>query len=157
MRVAFYLRVSTDQQTVENQRLELLEHAAARGWQVVAEYADEGISGARACRPALDRLLHGARRRRFDAILVWKLDRLGRSLRHLLELVDELKAIGVGLASLRDPGFDTTTPQGELVFHVLAAVGQFERELIRERIRAGLARISHQVPDPAVNGDLRVG
>ena len=147
MRVAIYLRVSTGRQTVENQRAELLVEADARGWDVVAEYVDEGVSGAKAARPGLDRLLADARHRRFDAVVVWKLDRLARSLRHLLALKDELQERGIGLVSLRDPGFDTTSPQGQLVFQILGAVGEFERELIRERIRAGMAR-AKRCPSP---------
>ena len=97
------------------------------------------MSGARTSRPALDRLLADAHRRRFDVVLVWKLDRLGRSLSHLIRLVETLGGLGIDLVSMDDPGLDTTSPQGKLLFQVMGAVAEFERELIRERTRAGVA------------------
>ena len=139
MRIALYARCSTQEQTVDLQLDALREYAAARGLQVVGEYVDEGISGAKNRRPALDRLLADAHRRRLDAVLVWKLDRLGRSLSHLIRLVGQLGSVGVDLVSLSDPGLDTTGPSGRLIFHVMGAVAEFERDLIRERTRAGVA------------------
>jgi DNA invertase Pin-like site-specific DNA recombinase len=143
MRVATYLRCSTLEQHVENQRLELTRYVTARGWEVFKEYADEGISGSKDRRPALDALLADAKRRRFDAVVVWKLDRLGRNLRHLLFLMEELQALGVGLVSLGE-SIDTTTPAGRLQIHVLSAVAQFERDRLRERVVAGLQRVRAQ-------------
>ncbi len=139
MRVALYARCSTSEQTVIPQLEGVREYAALRGFEVVEEYVDEAISGAKAKRPALDRLLEDAHRRRFDAVLVWKLDRLGRSLSHLIRLVETFGSLGVDLVSLNDPGLDTTAPSGRLIFHVMGAVAEFERDLIRERTRAGIA------------------
>jgi DNA invertase Pin-like site-specific DNA recombinase len=139
MRAAVYMRVSTDDQTVENQRLALRRHASARGWTVAREYADAGISGARASRPALDRMLKDAAAGRFDVVMVAKLDRLGRSVRHLHDVAAVLQTRGVALVSVGD-GFDLSTANGRLLFNVLASIAEFERELIAERTRAGHAR-----------------
>ena len=139
MRVAIYARCSTQDQTVDLQLDALRDYASARGFEITDEYVDEGVSGARAKRPALDRLRADAHRRRFDAVLVWKLDRLGRSLSHLIRAVDQLGSAGVDLISLGDPGLDTTAPSGRLMFHVMGAIAEFERDLIRERTRAGMA------------------
>ncbi len=139
MRVAIYARCSTAEQTVSPQLDGVREYAVLRGFEVVEEYVDEAVSGAKARRPALDRLLDDAHRRRFDAVLVWKLDRLGRSLSHLIHLVDTFGSLGVDLVSLNDPGLDTTAPSGRLIFHVMGAVAEFERDLIRERTLAGVA------------------
>ncbi len=142
MRAAVYARVSTSDQTAENQLIELRQYCAAQGWNV-REYVDTGISGVKDRRPALDSLLADARRRRFDVVVVWRLDRLGRSLHHLVTLLDELQAIGVGAVSLGE-GLDFTTPAGRLSFHVLAALAEFERGRIVERVQAGLARARAQ-------------
>ncbi len=139
MRVAIYARCSTADQSVDLQLDELRTYAAQRGFDVVQPYCDNGVSGSKTSRPALDQLLADAHRRRFDAVLVWKLDRLGRSLVHLIRLVDQLGSLGVDLISLRDTGMDTTGPTGKLIFHVMGAVAEFERDLIRERTRAGIA------------------
>ncbi len=138
-RVGIYSRVSTlnKGQDPEVQLRELREYATQRGWQVVEEYTDHGISGAKASRPALNRLMADAQRRRIDAILVWRLDRFGRSLRHLVNALAELDAWGVAFVSLRD-SLDLTTPAGRLMCSVLGALAEFERELIRERVKAGL-------------------
>ena len=142
MRAAIYARVSTTEQTTENQRLELQRYAEARGW-TIAEYLDEGVSGTKERRPALDRLMADARRRRFDVLLVWRLDRLGRNLKHLINTLDELAALGVAFTSLNE-GIDTTTPAGKLQLHLLAAIAEFERSRIIERVRAGIARARQQ-------------
>ena len=142
MKAAIYARVSTAEQTVENQRLELRRYCEARGW-TATEYLDAGVSGAKESRPALDRLLIDARRRRFDTLIVWKLDRLGRNLRHLILLLDELSALGVAFVSLNE-GIDTTTPAGRLQLHILGAIAEFERERIRERVKLGMARAKAQ-------------
>lgn len=140
-RAALYARVSTTDhgQDVGLQLDELRAVAQQRRWRAV-EYVDDGVSGAEESRPALDRMLADARAGRLDVVAVWRLDRLGRSLAHLLRTVDELAALGVQFASLRDAGVDTTTPTGRLVFQVLGAVAEFERQLIRERTRAGVER-----------------
>ncbi len=137
-RIAVYARVSTSEQTVEPQTHALREYAHARGLEVIEEYVDHGVSGARDRRPALDRLLADARRRRFDLVAVTKLDRLARSVRHLTTLAAEFEALGVDLVVL-DQSIDTSTPAGRFLFNTLGAVAELERDLIRERTRAGLA------------------
>lgn len=141
MRAAIYLRVSTGNQTVANQRRELLEAAAARGWVVTAEYADEGLSGAkgRDQRPQLDTMLKHAVRRRFDVVMVWAVDRLGRSLPDLIASMQELQGAKVDLFLLQQ-GLDTTTPAGKAMFGMLAVFAEFERSMIQGRVNAGLAR-----------------
>jgi DNA invertase Pin-like site-specific DNA recombinase len=142
LRPALYARVSTDQQTTDNQLLELRGYATARGW-VCEEYIDRGVSGAKDSRPGLDRLVADARRRKFDLVVCWRLDRLGRNLCHLVVLLEELRVVGVAFVSLNE-GIDATTPAGKLQLHVLAALAEFERERIRERVHAGLARARAQ-------------
>jgi DNA invertase Pin-like site-specific DNA recombinase len=144
MRVGIYARVSTlGEQNPENQLIELRRYCEARGWTVFREYTDKGVSGAKERRPALDELLKDAKRRRFDVLVCWRLDRLGRNLRHLILLLDELHALGVGFVTLGE-GIDTTTPTGRMVFGILGAVAQFERDRIRERVMAGLQRAKAQ-------------
>lgn len=137
-RVALYARVSTNNvhQDSEGQLLELREHAAHRGWQVADEFVDR-ISGSKDSRPQLDRLMTAARERRVDIILVWKLDRWGRSLKHLVESLAELSDLGVSFVSLKD-GFDMMTAAGRAMFGMCAVMAEFERDLIRERVRMGL-------------------
>jgi DNA invertase Pin-like site-specific DNA recombinase len=142
MRAAIYARVSTVDQEPENQLLELRRYAAARGWTVV-EHVDRGVSGAKDRRPALDELLATARRRPFDVLICWRLDRLGRNLRHLVTLLDELQALGVAFVSLAE-GIDATTPAGKLQMHILGAIAEFERARIAERVKAGLQRARAQ-------------
>ncbi len=143
MRAGLYARVSTLDQHTENQTDELRRYAAARGWSDPVLYVDRGISGAKEARPALNDLLRDAKKRKLDIVVCWRLDRLGRSLRHLILLLDELTAVGVGFVSLGE-GIDTSTPAGRLQLHVLGAIAEFERERIRERVRAGLARARAQ-------------
>ena len=141
LRAALYARVSTADQTTENQAIELRRYAEARGW-TAREYVDT-ISGAKDRRPGLDALLADARRRRFDVLLVWRLDRLGRSLAHLVSCIEEITALDIAFVSLNE-GIDTGTPAGRLQLHILAAIAQFERDRIRERIHAGLERARRQ-------------
>jgi DNA invertase Pin-like site-specific DNA recombinase len=137
-RVALYARVSTlNNQDPEMQLSELREYAGLRGWQISEEYTDQGVSGCKESRPALNRLMSDAHRRRFDAILVWKIDRFGRSLKHLVNGLAELAALRVAFISLRD-NLDLSTPSGRLMFQIIGAMAEFERALIQERVRAGL-------------------
>ena len=116
---------------------ELREYAARRGCMIVEEYIDQGVSGCKDSRPALNRLMSDAKRRRFGAMLVWKLDRFGRSLRHLVNALAELEALGVAFVSLRD-NLDLSTPSGRLMFQIIGAMAEFERALTVERVKAGL-------------------
>lgn len=138
-RVAIYTRVSTDGQSVNAQLADLREVADRRGWEIVTEYTDKGISGAkgRDKRPALDAMLKAATRREFDLVAAWAVDRLGRSLQHLVTGLADLQAAGVGLY-LHKQGLDTSTPSGRAMFGMLSVFAEFERDLIRERVRAGL-------------------
>ena len=140
-RAALYVRVSTDAQTVENQLRELRQVAKRRGWDVVEVYSDAGISGAKSRngRPGLDSMLKDASRRKFDIVMAWAIDRLGRSLVDLLDTIQHLEACGVDLY-LDQQAIDTTTPMGKLVFQVTGAFAEFERSMIRQRIKAGLKR-----------------
>jgi DNA invertase Pin-like site-specific DNA recombinase len=138
-RCALYARVSTTDQHNENQLTELRAYAQARGWTITREYLDEGVSGAKERRPALADLTRDARRRRFDVVACWRLDRLGRNLKHLITLLDELQALNVAFVSLAE-GIDATTPAGKLQMHILGAIAEFERGRLKERVRAGLAR-----------------
>ena len=141
-RAAIYARVSTFDQEPENQLAEIRRYIAARGWSA-EEYVDRGVSGAKDRRPALDRLLIDARRRRFDVLVVWRLDRLGRNLRHLITLLEELQALGIAFVSLNE-GIDATTPAGKLQMHILGAIAEFERARIAERVKAGVQRARAQ-------------
>jgi DNA invertase Pin-like site-specific DNA recombinase len=137
--VALYARVSTvnGQQDPEMQLRELREYAERRGLEVTGEYVDHGVSGAKDSRPALNRLMTEAKQRRFDILLVWKLDRFARSLKHLVNALAEFDALGIAFVSLRD-NLDLTTPSGRLMFQIIGAMAEFERALIQERVRAGL-------------------
>lgn len=140
MRVAIYARVSTLDKGQDStlQTHELREYCARRQWQIAEEFTDEGVSGAKESRPALNRLMAAAHKREFDAVVVWKLDRFGRSLKHLVTALADLESLGIAFVSLRD-GFDLSTPSGRLMFQIIGAMGEFERNLIRERVRAGMA------------------
>ena len=141
-RAAIYARVSTFDQEPENQLQELRRYVEARGWTSV-EYIDKGVSGNTDSRPALDSLVRDAKRRTFDTLIVWRLDRLGRNLKHLITLLDELQIMGVAFVSLAE-GIDATTPAGKLQLHILGAIAEFERARIAERVQAGLARARAQ-------------
>jgi DNA invertase Pin-like site-specific DNA recombinase len=140
-RAALYLRVSTDGQTTDNQRRELLEVAAHSGWEIKEIYEDLGISGAkgRDKRPAFDKLLKDATRRKFDIVAAWSVDRLGRSLQDLISFLSEIHGYGIDLY-LHQQGIDTTTPAGKAMFQMLGVFSEFERSMIRDRVNAGLAR-----------------
>jgi len=140
LRVALYARVSTRDkgQNPELQLSDLREYASARGWQIIGEFVDEGVSGSKDSRPQLDAMMRLAKARKLDVIAVWKLDRFGRSLRNLVDALAELEATGVAFVSLRD-NLDLSTPAGKLMFHVIGAMAEFERALIQERVKAGLA------------------
>jgi DNA invertase Pin-like site-specific DNA recombinase len=141
-RAAIYARVSTFDQEPENQLQELRRYIEARGWSA-KEYVDRGVSGAKERRPALDQLVSDAKRRRFDVLVCWRLDRLGRNLKHLITLLEELHAMGVAFVSLAE-GIDATTSAGKLQMHILGAIAEFERSRIAERVKAGLARARTQ-------------
>ena len=142
MRAAIYTRTSTTDQSTENQAIELRRYVEARGW-TAQEYTDKGVSGAKDKRPALDELVRDAKRRKFDVLVCWRLDRLGRNLKHLITLLEDLQALGVAFVSLAE-GIDATTPAGKLQMHILGAIAEFERERIRERVLAGLQRARTQ-------------
>ncbi len=155
---ALYVRVSTDGQTVENQVRELRTIAERRGWQVIEVYTDHGISGAkgRSQRPGLDKLLQDATRHKFDVVMAWAIDRLGRSLIDLLGTIQHLEACGVDLF-LEQQAIDTTTPAGRLMFQVSGAFAEFERSMIRQRVKLGLKRAVAQgkrLGRPSIDRDL---
>lgn len=155
-RVALYARVSTNDQRADLQLDGLRRLAEQRGWKVAGEYVDLGVSGSKDKRPQLDKLMADAHKGRFDTLAVWKLDRLARSVRHLIMVGDEMRALGVDLVSVQDT-IDTTTPSGRFTFHVLGAVAELERELIRERTVAGVAaarRRGVRLGRPAVRLDV---
>ncbi len=139
-RAALYARVSTNNghQNPEMQLLELREYCARRGLEIAGEYVDNGVSGAKESRPHLDRLLADCRRRSVDAVVVDRYDRFARSLRQLVNALEEFRALGIDFISLHE-GVDTSTPNGRLVFGIFASIAEFERELIRDRVRSGLA------------------
>jgi DNA invertase Pin-like site-specific DNA recombinase len=157
-RVAIYTRVSTDGQTTDNQLLELRKVAENRGWKVVEEFSDNGISGAvgREKRPAFDALCKGAVCTEFDLIMSWSVDRLGRSLQNLVSFLGDIQACGVDLY-LHQQGIDSTTPTGKAMFQMCGVFAEFERAMIQERVKAGLARAKAQgktLGRPKVNGDI---
>jgi len=140
-KVCLYCRVSTLNQTSENQLRELRAVAERMGYEIVSEFIDNGISGAksRKDRPALDEMMKQATQRKFEMVLCWSIDRLGRSLQHLVEILNELQAMKIDLFFMQQ-GMDTTTPSGRMIFSVFGAIGEFERNLIRERVIAGQQR-----------------
>lgn len=150
-RIALYTRVSTDQQTTENQRRELIAVAERNGWEIVAEFCDEGISGAkgRDQRPGFDALMKAIARREIDIVASWAVDRLGRSLQDLVGFLNEINAKGVDLY-LHQQALDTSTPAGRAMFGMLSVFADFEREMIRSRIMAGLARSNKKAGRPAL-------
>jgi DNA invertase Pin-like site-specific DNA recombinase len=164
MRAALYLRVSTKDQDLSNQELQLRAAAERMGHEVVAVFEDNGISGfkSRDKRPAFDKLHKAAARREFDLVMAWSVDRLGRSLQDLVHFLDHLRATKVDLF-LHQQGLDTTPPAGRMLFQVLGTFAEFEREIIRERVNAGMARAKAKgtksgkaIGRPAIPEDRRV-
>jgi DNA invertase Pin-like site-specific DNA recombinase len=144
-RVAIYTRVSTLDQTIDNQLIELRDHCSKMGWEIVKEYADEGLSGtlSRDKRPALNSLIKDAYRKKFDSVVCWDISRLGRSMKELILFLSDMKDKGVGICSVRQ-GFDTSTSMGEIMFQFVGILSSWEREMIRERTLAGLERAKRE-------------
>ena len=140
-KVAIYCRVSTLDQTVDNQLIELRDHCSKMGWEITKEYSDEGLSGtlSRDKRPALNSLIKDAYRKRFDAVVCWDISRIGRSMKELVVFLSDMKDRDIGIVSVRQ-GFDTSTTMGEMMFQFVGILSSWEREMIRERTLAGLER-----------------
>src|SRR5579862_274233 len=138
VRAGVYSRVSTNGQNVEVQLVELRSFCKRRGWEIVKEYVDTGISGSKEHRPALDQLLSDCQKRLVDVVAVYRYDRFARSLRQLVNALEEFRALGIEFVSLHE-GVDTSTPNGRLIFGIFASIAEFERELIRDRVRSGIA------------------
>ena len=162
-RVAIYGRVSTESQSTDLQLSELNEYIVRRGWKLVGEYVDHGVSGSQESRPALNRLMNDAKQRRYDVVAVWRLDRFARSVKHVVVALSEFEALGITFVSLKD-NLDLTTPSGRFMFQIIAAFGELERAIIAERVRAGLQNAKRRgkrlgrpqvAVDPAHIGSLR--
>ena len=138
-RAALYMRVSTVDQHPETQGIELREFARQRGYEIVREYVDQGVSGTKARRPALDQMLQDAHRHRFDVVVVWAVDRMARSTKHFLQVLDELNGLSIQFLSQRE-AIDTDGPLGRAVVVIISAIAELERSLIVERVRAGMRR-----------------
>ncbi len=138
-RIAVYARVSTTDQSTGSQLLDLRKYVSDRGWQIYREFVDEGISGTKDSRPALDQLMDDARKRRFDVVFVWRFDRFARSTRHLINALEEFKNLGIDFVSYQE-NIDTSSPLGSAIFTIISAVAQLERDIIAERVKAGLRR-----------------
>lgn len=155
-KIAVYCRISTAEQNTDMQIDGLREFAAQRGWTIVREFVDVGISGSKDRRPSLDEMMRDARRRRFSVVVVWKFDRFARSVRHLVTALDEFRELGIDFVSLHD-AIDTSTPTGRFTFAIVAAVAEFEREIIRGRVKSGLdaaRRRGRRIGRPKVRVDL---
>ena len=138
-RVAIYARVSTTDQSTESQLLDLRRYISDRGWQTFREYCDNGVSGTKDSRPALNELMNDAKKRKFDTVLVWRFDRFARSTRHLINALEEFKNLGIDFVSYQE-NIDTSSPLGSAIFTIISAVAQLERDIIAERVKAGLRR-----------------
>jgi len=138
-RVALYARVSTTDQSTDSQLLDLRRYVRERGWNIFKEYVDEGISGTKDSRPALNGLMNDAKKRRFDVVLVWRFDRFARSTKHLILALEEFKNLGIDFVSYQE-NIDTSSPLGSAIFTIISAVAQLERDIIAERVKAGLRR-----------------
>lgn len=155
-RTAIYARVSTLDQHPENQTDDLRNYAKARGWEVVGEFTDQGISGAQRDRPGLDAMMKLVRRRKVDTVLVWKYDRFARNMVHLLHALEEFHSIGVDFVSFTE-GIDTTTSMGKFVFGVFSSLAEFERSLISERVRNGMEKArkrGQRIGRPSLDVDM---
>ena len=139
MRVVLYARVSTDAQDPEVQLLALRQHCRQRGLEIVEEFIDQGISGAKEKRPALDRMVQAAWRGQFQAVIVWRFDRFARSVKHLIAALENFRSLNIHFISLQEQ-LDTSTPIGQAMFTIIGAMAQLERDIIRERVKAGLDR-----------------
>jgi DNA invertase Pin-like site-specific DNA recombinase len=139
MKIALYARVSTDGQNPEVQLATLRVHATQRAWEIVEEFVDHGFSGAKERRPGLDRLMKAVWTGRFQAVLVWRFDRFARSVKHLIAALEQFRALNVNFISLQEQ-FDTSSPIGHAMFTIIGAMAQLERDIIRERVKAGLAQ-----------------
>jgi len=139
MKVALYTRVSTNDQSVEMQTSDLKRYCDQRGFEVYKEYCDQGISGVKDKRPGLDELMADARKRRFDAVLCWRFDRFARSTRHLINSLEEFRNLGIDFVSFQE-NIDTSSPLGKAIFTIVSAISELERNIILERVRAGLKR-----------------
>jgi len=138
-RVALYARVSTSDQSTESQLLDLRRYVSARSWNIFKEYVDEGISGTKDSRPALNDLMNDAKKRKFDVVLVWRFDRFARSTKHLILALEEFRNLGIDFVSYQE-NIDTSSPLGSAIFTIISAVAQLERDIIAERVKAGLRR-----------------
>jgi len=154
-RVALYARVSTTDQSTDSQLLDLRRYVSERGWNIFKEYVDEGISGTKDSRPALNELMNDAKKRRFDVVLVWRFDRFARSTKHLILALEEFKNLGIDFVSFQE-NIDTSSPLGSAIFTIISAVAQLERDIIAERVKAGLRRAKEngkKLGRPRVNVD----
>jgi len=138
-RIAIYARVSTNDQSTDPQLLDLRRYVADRSWESFKEYVDEGVSGTKDSRPALNQLMDDARKKKFDVVLVWRFDRFARSTRHLINALEEFKNLGIDFVSYQE-NIDTSSPLGSAIFTIISAVAQLERDIIAERVKAGLRR-----------------
>ncbi len=138
-RIAIYARVSTTDQSTESQLLDLRRYTRERGWTIFKEYCDNGISGTKDSRPALNDLMNDAKKRKFDVVLVWRFDRFARSTKHLILALEGFKNLGIDFVSYQE-NIDTSSPLGSAIFTIISAVAQLERDIIAERVKAGLRR-----------------
>jgi len=138
-RIAVYARVSTSEQSTDSQLLDLRRYVRERGWTILKEYCDNGISGTTESRPALNKLMDDAKKRKFDVVLVWRFDRFARSTRHLINALEEFRNLGIDFVSYQE-NIDTSSPLGSAIFTIISAVAQLEKDIIAERVRAGLRR-----------------
>ncbi len=138
-KVAIYARVSTSEQSTDSQLLDLRRYVRERGWHLYREYTDNGVSGTKDFRPALNELMNDARKRRFDTVLVWRFDRFARSTKHLILALEEFRNLGIDFVSFQE-NIDTSSPLGSAIFTIISAVAQLERDIIAERVKAGLRR-----------------
>jgi DNA invertase Pin-like site-specific DNA recombinase len=139
MKIAVYARVSTSEQDPDVQLAPLRSHALQRGWEIVEEFVDRGVSGARERQPALDRLMKAAWAGRFQVVVVWRFDRFARSVKHLVGALETFRSLNIGFVSLQEQ-LDTATPIGQAMFTIIGAMAQLERDIIRERVKAGIER-----------------